>query len=217
MSQTIVIVDYGMGNLHSVKKAVEHVADKNTQVIVSNQASCIDSANRIILPGQGAIAGCMQHIKDGGLYQSIETAAKNKPFMAICVGPQLLMEHSEENGGVEGFGIFKGNCKRFSDDLPKRNPPLKIPHMGWSQVKQQEQQGKTHPLWKNIPDNSRFYFVHSYYLEPQNDGIIVGTCDYGHVFASALAHENIFTTQCHPEKSAEVGLQLFKNFIEWKI
>ncbi len=209
----IVIVDYGMGNLHSVKKAVEYVADKNTHIVVSNKAADIKSADRVILPGQGAIAGCMQHIREQGLYESIATAASAKPFLAICVGPQLLMQHSEENGGVDGFGIFKGNCKRFADDLPKRTPPLKIPHMGWSQVKHIQ----NHALWANIPDNARFYFVHSYYLVPDDNDIVVGTCDYGHVFASALARDNIFTTQCHPEKSAEVGLQLFKNFIAWDI
>ncbi len=209
----VTIVDYGMGNLHSVKKAVEHVADRDTRVIVSNQANDIQRADRVILPGQGAIAGCMQHIRDGNLYEPIETATKTKPFMAICVGPQLLMEHSEENGGVNGFGIFKGNCKRFSADLPKRNPPLKIPHMGWSAVKHTQ----AHALWENIPDNSRFYFVHSYYLIPQDESIVVGSCDYGHVFASALARDNIFTTQCHPEKSADVGLQLFRNFLRWSI
>lgn len=209
----VTIVDYGMGNLHSVKKAIEHVADKNTHIVVSHQANDINTADRVILPGQGAIAGCMQHIKDGNLYESIEEAAKNKPFLAICVGPQLLMQHSEENGGVNGFGIFNGNCKRFAADLPKRNPPLKIPHMGWSEVKHSQ----PHALWKDIPDNTRFYFVHSYYLVPEDDNIVVGTCDYGHVFASALARDNIFTTQCHPEKSADAGLQLFKNFIEWSI
>ncbi len=211
--KTIVIVDYGMGNLHSVKKAVEHVVDTSTQVRVSNNAGDINAADRVILPGQGAIAGCMQHIRDEGLYESIEQAATTKPFLAICVGPQLLMQHSEENGGVVGFGIFHGNCKRFSDELPKRNPPLKIPHMGWSEVKHSQD----HALWRDIPGNARFYFVHSYYLVPDDDSIVVGTCDYGHVFASALAQDNIFTTQCHPEKSADVGLQLFKNFVEWDV
>lgn len=213
----VTIVDYGMGNLHSVKKAIEHVADKNTHIVVSHQAKDINSADRVILPGQGAIAGCMQHIRDGGLYEAIELAANSKPFLAICVGPQLLMQHSEENGGVNGFGIFNGSCKRFTADLPKRNPPLKIPHMGWSKVKQKNQQGQSHALWKDIADNTRFYFVHSYYLVPKDDDIVVGTCDYGQVFASALARDNIFTTQCHPEKSADAGLQLFKNFIEWNI
>lgn len=217
MAQTIVIVDYGMGNLHSVRKAVEHVADASTHVVASDQASDIKRADRVILPGQGAIAGCMAHIREQNLYVGIEQAAASKPFMAICVGPQLLMQHSEENDGVDGFGLFKGNCKRFADDLPKRNPPLKIPHMGWSEVKQQNQQGEKHPLWKGIPNNARFYFVHSYYLVPEDDNIVVGTCDYGHVFASALARDNIFTTQCHPEKSASVGLQLFKNFIAWSV
>lgn len=209
----VTIVDYGMGNLHSVKKAVEHVADANLSVTVSNKAIDIQTADRVILPGQGAIAGCMQHIRDEGLFEAIETATKNKPFLAICVGPQLLMEHSEENGGVDGFGLFKGNCKRFADDLPKRTPPLKIPHMGWSEVRQTQ----SHALWANIPDRSRFYFVHSYYLVPQDSRVVVGTCDYGHLFASAIARDNIFTTQCHPEKSADVGLQLFKNFLAWKI
>lgn len=212
-TQLVTIVDYGMGNLHSVRKAVEHVADADTRVRVSNKSSDIEAADRVILPGQGAIAGCMQHIRDENLYESIEKAASNKPFLAICVGPQLLMQHSEENGGVDGFGIFKGNCKRFSDELPKRNPPLKIPHMGWSEVKH----NRDHALWNGITDDSRFYFVHSYYLIPDDESIVVGTCDYGHVFASALARDNIFTTQCHPEKSAEVGLRLFSNFLHWDI
>lgn len=209
----VVVVDYGMGNLHSVQKALIHVADRDTHVIISNQAKDIKRADRVILPGQGAIAGCMRHIRDENLFDAIETAAAHKPFLAICVGPQLLMEHSEENGGVNGFGIFKGYCKRFADDLPKRTPPLKIPHMGWSQVKHTQ----NHVLWQHIPDESRFYFVHSYYLVPDDSDIVVGTCEYGQTFASALARDNIFTTQCHPEKSAEVGLQLFKNFIAWTI
>ncbi|MGY0400194.1 MAG: glutamine amidotransferase-related protein, partial [Ostreibacterium sp.] len=126
MTQKITIVDYGMGNLHSVHKALEHVIDKKTQVIVSDKANDINTADRIILPGQGAIAGCMQHIIDGNLYEAIENAIKNKPFLAICVGPQLLMEYSEENGGVKGFGVFKGTCKRFPETRPKATPPLKI-------------------------------------------------------------------------------------------
>ncbi|PID58491.1 MAG: imidazole glycerol phosphate synthase subunit HisH [Gammaproteobacteria bacterium] len=210
---TVTIVDYGMGNLHSVRKAVAYAGDRNTRVVVSNQAEDIARADRIILPGQGAIAGCMQHIREQDLYAAIERAASEKPFLAICVGPQLLMERSEENGGTAGFGIFKGECKRFSDELPKRNPPLKIPHMGWSEVKHQQ----PHPLWDGIADNARFYFVHSYYLVPEDEALVVGTCDYGHRFASALARDNMFTTQCHPEKSAEVGLRLFKNFLHWMV
>ncbi|MPV86703.1 imidazole glycerol phosphate synthase subunit HisH [Ostreibacterium oceani] len=211
MQQTITVVDYGMGNLHSVHKAISHVSDANTRVMVSSQAKDINNAHRVVLPGQGAIAGCMQHIHDNGLYDAIQAAAQTKPFLAICIGPQLLMEYSEENGGVNGFGLFKGRCKRFSDEMPRRNPPLKIPHMGWSAVKQTQ----PHSLWQHIPDGSRFYFVHSYYLAPTDDSITVGTCDYGQIFASALAKDNIFTTQCHPEKSADTGLQLFKNFVHW--
>ncbi len=211
--QKVVIVDYGMGNLHSVEKAVNYSAGRDFKVIVSGNAEDIKTADRIILPGQGAIAGCMAHINEQGLYQPILEAAKTKPFMAICVGPQLLMDYSEENGGTKGFSIFKGTSKKFSDDMLKQNPPLKIPHMGWNRVNQT----KKHGLWKDIADLERFYFIHSYYLEPLDKDIIVGTTDYGHIFATALAVDNIFTTQCHPENSSKAGLQLFNNFLNWKV
>ncbi len=209
----IVIVDYGMGNLHSVSKALSYVCDKNTKIIISNKACDINSADKVVLPGQGAIAGCMEHINAQGLYEAIQNATKTKPFLAICIGPQLLMDFSEENGGVKGFGVFKGQSKRFDKSLPKQNPPLKIPHMGWSEVRQV----KEHKLWDKIPQNSRFYFVHSYYLIPEDKSTEFGTCDYGGTFTSAIARDNIFTTQCHPEKSSTVGLKLFENFINWKI
>lgn len=211
-TQQITIVDYGMGNLHSVHKALSHVADKNMKIVVSNLADDIKKASRLVLPGQGAIAGCMAHIQAAGLYEPIVAASKRIPFLAICVGPQLLMRHSEENGGVDGFHIFAGECVKFPDEFLTRTPPLKIPHMGWSEVKQTQ----AHPLWHNIADNSRFYFVHSYYLKPEEESTVVGSCDYGFRFASALARDNIFTTQCHPEKSADVGLQLFHNFLRWQ-
>ncbi len=207
---TIAVVDYGMGNLHSVVKALDHVT--TDRVVVANDAATIQQADRVVLPGQGAFKGCMQNIQQQGLYQAIVEAAQNKPFLAICIGPQLLMDSSEESPDSEGFGIFKGTCKRFSASLIEQTPPLKIPHMGWSQVKHTQ----AHELWAGIEDGARFYFVHSYYLLPEDEAIVVGTCDYGHTFASALAKDNIFTTQCHPEKSSAVGLQLFKNFTQWQ-
>lgn len=207
----IAVVDYGMGNLHSVVKALQHVTDDS--VVVADTAEQINRADRVVLPGQGAMQGCMENIHKQDLYQVIVDAANSKPFLAICIGPQLLMESSEESPGTDGFGIFKGTCKRFAEAITQQNPPLKIPHMGWSEVKHTHD----HELWQGIDDNARFYFVHSYYLVPDDKDIVVGQCDYGHTFASALATDNIFTTQCHPEKSSTVGLQLFANFTRWKI
>lgn len=214
-TQQVTIVDYGMGNLHSVQKAMAHVADKSTRVLISHRVNDVKNADRIVLPGQGAIAGCMAHIHQAGLYDAIVDAALSKPFLAICVGPQLLMEHSAENGGVDGFAIFAGTCKRFNRDawVTPGKQTLKIPHMGWNQLKQV----KPHPLWQGIADNSYFYFVHSYYLAPKNTSDVVAQCDYGQTFDAALARDNIFTTQCHPEKSAENGLKLFENFLHWAI
>lgn len=208
---TIAVVDYGMGNLHSVAKALQHVT--NDKVIVADNANAIKAANRVVLPGQGAMKGCMDNIHQQGLYDAIIEAAQSKPFLAICIGPQLLMESSAESPDTNGFAIFKGTCKRFSEAITRESPPLKIPHMGWSEVAQSQ----SHRLWQGIDNNARFYFVHSYYLVPTDASIVVGQCKYGHVFASALAKDNIFTTQCHPEKSSHVGLRLFKNFTEWKV
>lgn len=207
----IAVVDYGMGNLHSVVKALQHVSTDS--VVVADNASAIKAADRVVLPGQGAMKGCMDNIHQQGLYEAIVDAAASKPFLAICIGPQLLMESSEESPGTPGFGLFKGTCRRFSEALTKQNPPLKIPHMGWSEVKQTQ----THELWQGIDSGARFYFVHSYYLQPEDSSIVVGECDYGHTFASALSKDNIFTTQCHPEKSSTVGLQLFTNFTRWQV
>lgn len=210
MSQ-IVVVDYGMGNLRSVAKAIEHVA-KNQQVIISSDASEIANAERVVFPGQGAARDCMIELEARNLTQVVLTAAKEKPFLGICMGMQVLLEHSEENDGIECLGLYKGNVRFFGKDLKgAQQERLKIPHMGWNRVDQKNE----HPLWHNIENHSRFYFVHSYYMDPADKNIIAATSDYGIEFVSAIAKDKVFSVQCHPEKSAQDGLQLLKNFTQW--
>lgn len=204
----IVVVDYGMGNLRSVAKAAEHLADSNTHIMVSQSAQDIENADSIIFPGQGAAKACMKALKDTDMIDPVIRAAKSKPFLGICMGLQVLMTHSQENQGTDCLNVLPGDVLRFNEQA---YPELKIPHMGWNQVHQTQD----HPLWHNIPQDSRFYFVHSYYVEPQIQSEIVGTTEYGSVFASAVAQNQLFAIQAHPEKSAEAGLQLFKNFLNW--
>lgn len=207
----IVVVDYGMGNLRSVAKAIEHVAD-DQQVVVTSDASVIADADRVVFPGQGAARDCMHELEARELTQVVLDAAKDRPFLGICMGMQVLMEHSEENQGVDCLGLFPGNVQFFGNDLRgQQGEKLKIPHMGWNRV----DQGIDHPLWHNIENHSRFYFVHSYYVDPSESTLVAATTDYGKSFASALARDNIFAIQCHPEKSAQDGLQLLKNFSRW--
>ncbi|BFM49687.1 imidazole glycerol phosphate synthase subunit HisH [Marinomonas sp. THO17] len=211
-TSTVAVIDYGMGNLHSVAKALEHVADEHTQVIVTSDPKVIDAADRVLLPGVGAIRDCIGEMHNTGLVPSIQKAMQEKPFLAICVGIQSLMSHSEENGGVDCLNHFEGNALFFGDDHKDHNgSKLKVPHMGWNQVKQTI----NHPLWHGIPDNARFYFVHSYYVVPSHQNEVAGTCDYGLEFCVALARDNVFAVQFHPEKSHQDGLQLYKNFIHW--
>ena len=209
---TIAIIDYGMGNLHSIAKALEHVAGKE-RVIVTGDHDKILGANRVVLPGVGAIRDCMAELGRGGLGAVVKQTAREKPLLGVCLGMQALLEHSEENQGTDCLGLVPGNVRHFPEHPTGNNSGerLKIPHMGWNQVKQQR--GKA--MWKDIPDNSRFYFVHSYYVETSRSGDVAGTTQYGIDFASVLVHENIFAVQFHPEKSQHAGLQLLSNFVHW--
>lgn len=207
---SVAVIDYGMGNLHSIEKALQHAsADVDVQ-IVSNVEK-IRLADRIVFPGVGAIRDCMQALDNSGLSPVIKEVAKTKPFLGICLGMQALLTDSEENAQTKCLDIFKGHVEHFSKDLIDADGnKLKIPHMGWNQVTQ-----KAHPLWDGIPQNSRFYFVHSYYVNPDNNEDTIATTDYPQSFTSALAKDNIFAVQFHPEKSQTVGLQLLKNFLFW--
>ncbi len=210
----VAVIDYGMGNLHSVAKALEH-ANSFATIQVTSDKKIIANADRVVLPGVGAMRDCMGEMERLDLIDTIKQAAANKPFLGICIGMQALLTHSTENNGVKCLDIIPGEVERFASDLHdpiiSTEQILKIPHMGWNQVNQQIK----HPLWKNIPQNQRFYFVHSYFAVPQTPEPIAGSTLYGHPVCVALAQENIFATQFHPEKSADSGLQLFANFIDW--
>lgn len=209
---SIAIIDYGMGNLHSIAKALEHVAGKE-RVIVSSQHKKILAADRVVFPGVGAIRDCMAELKRSGLDEVVAQAAAEKPLLGVCLGMQALLDLSEENQGTECLGIIPGKVVRFPGDLQDSavGDRLKIPHMGWNQVYQQG----GHILWRDIPDASRFYFVHSYYAVPERLRDIAATTPYGDDFASVLARGNIFAVQFHPEKSQHAGLQLLSNFVHW--
>jgi glutamine amidotransferase len=204
-SQSIAIVDYGMGNVRSVQKAIEHVAP-NDRVFLTDNADLINEADRIVFPGQGALGACMQALNNYNLVDVIKRNAQEKPFLGICLGLQLLFDHSEENGGTEGLSIMSGDVVKFSKNK------LKIPHMGWNTVKQSIE----HPLWHNIDDNARFYSVHSYYVAHADPSIVAGTTNYGLNFTCAIAKDKLFAVQFHPEKSQHDGLQLLTNFVNWK-
>ena len=210
MDQKLVaVIDYGMGNLRSVAKAAEHVAPNNTRIIVTHDPKVIESADAIIFPGQGAAKACMNALQETGMIHPIQHAVQEKPFLGICMGLQVLMSHSDENSGTPCLDIISGNVKHF--ELEKAFPELKVPHMGWNQIHQTQE----HALWHNIPQDSRFYFVHSYYVQPKKETFIAATTTHGTSFPSALSHKNLFAIQAHPEKSAEHGLQLFQNFLQW--
>ena len=208
---TIAVVDYGMGNLRSVSKAVEHVA-AGKSVMITSDAATIQRAERVIFPGQGAMPDCMRELDARNLRSAIIDAANNKPFLGICIGMQLLFEHSEE-GNTAGLGLFKGNVKHFAEKLTDENgSKLKVPHMGWNRVYQTQ----AHVLWANIEDAARFYHVHSYYAAPLEADVSAGESEYPNRFTTAVARDNIFATQFHVEKSAAAGLQLLHNFVNWK-
>ncbi len=208
----IVVVDYGMGNLRSVAKALEHVAPQ-AQVEISGDPAKVDAADRVVFPGQGAMPDCMRNLETAGLREAVLRAAATRPFMGVCVGEQMLFEESAE-GPTPGLGVFAGRVVRFPSAAMVRpdGSRLKVPHMGWNQVRQT----RPHPLWAGIADGSHFYFVHSYYAEPADpQALTVGETEHGVRFTCAVARDNIFATQFHPEKSAADGLRLYQNFCNW--
>jgi len=207
---TVAIIDYGMGNLHSVSKAVEHVAPE-ARVVVTSDASTVRSADRVILPGVGAIRDCMAEIRRLEVDVLVRELAEKQPLLGICVGMQALMSRSEENGWVDGIDLFPSEVRFFGESLEENGERLKVPHMGWNQVYHMVD----HPLWHRIPDGDRFYFVHSYFVEAEANDFVAGRAHYGVDFAAAVARDNIFAVQFHPEKSQRAGLQLLKNFVAW--
>lgn len=208
----IAIVDYGTGNLRSVSQAVRAAAPEQ-DVLVTGCPEEIARADRVIFPGQGAMGDCMRSLQDSGLKQVLLQALANKPVLAICIGLQMLFDKSDEND-CAGLGLYRGKVIRFPETALVRadGARLKVPQMGWNTV----QQRCAHPLWKGIADSSWFYFVHSYFVAPEDDTLTAGTTSYGLPFVCAVARDNIFATQFHPEKSADAGLQLFANFVHWQ-
>ena len=220
--KTVAIVDYGMGNLRSVSQAVQHVAKGLPwQVVVSSDAAQVEQADRLVLPGQGAMPDCMRELRDSGLQRAVlDAVADGRPLFGVCVGMQMLLERSEE-GPTDGLGLVRGEVRRFRLDgrLQPDGSRYKVPHMGWNGVSQCAPDGdaaSVHPLWAGIPDGAAFYFVHSFYAVPSDQRNIAGQTEYGVTFASAIARDNIFATQFHPEKSADAGLALYRNFLDWQ-
>ena len=206
----LVVVDYGMGNLRSVAKALEFAAHESAldiDVVISGSPDAVRAADRVVFPGQGAMPDCMRYLRESGLEGAVREAAVTKPFFGICVGMQMLFDTSEE-GNTAGLGIFAGEVCRFH---PAEHE-LKVPHMGWNGVAQT----CGHALWQDIPDGTRFYFVHSYFCRPAEAEITTATTDYTGHFAAAIGHQNIFATQFHPEKSHRAGLALYRNFLTWQ-
>ncbi len=209
MATTIAVVDYGMGNLRSVARALIHVAPKS-KVIVTSSADDINHADRIVFPGQGAARDCMRNLHNHKLTESITAAFHNKPFLGICMGLQVLFDHSDENEGVDCLGLVQGGVHEFNRRAEE--PHMKVPHMGWNEVSQ----SAPHPVWKNVENNARFYFVHSYYVVPEKASWTAATTGYLNKFTSAISKDNVFAAQFHPEKSASDGLQMLENFTNWK-
>jgi len=228
MSQTstVAVIDYGMGNLRSVSQAVEHAAQGlGFKVVVTNDPEVVHAAERVVLPGQGAMRDCMKELRDahgGDLLGAVLHAANNKPLMGVCVGMQMLLDHSEEQD-TPGLGYFPGQVVRFRLD-DQRQPDgsrYKVPQMGWNRVFQMAHPvtgggSQPHPVWEGIPDGSYYYFVHSYHARVDNPQHTAGETEYGARFTCAVARDNIFATQFHPEKSAQHGLALYRNFLRWK-
>jgi imidazole glycerol-phosphate synthase subunit HisH len=211
MKTSIAIVDYGMGNLRSVQQALKKAAPE-ADVAIVDRPEGIRTADRVVLPGQGAMRDCMRSLRESGLEDSVLEAARTKPLMGVCVGEQMLFDWSEE-GDTKGLGLLPGKVVRFELDgrLQDDGSRFKVPQMGWNRVRQ----AAPHPLWDGVPDGSYFYFVHSYYAVPDNRAHTAGETDYGGLFASAVARDNVFATQFHPEKSAESGLRVYRNFVHW--
>jgi len=214
MKRTVAVVDYGMGNLRSVSQAVLHVAqDSGLEVVITNKPEEVFAAERIVLPGQGAMRDCMRELQDSGLKEAVLDAAASKPLMGVCVGMQMLLDHSEEQD-TPGLGLIPGQVRRFrlEGQIQPDGSRYKVPQMGWNRV----QQSRPHPIWAGVPDGAWFYFVHSFYARTSDERHSVGETEYGQRFTSAVARDNIFATQFHPEKSAALGLALYRNFLLWK-
>ena len=213
-NRTVAVVDYGMGNLRSVSQAVLHVAEgTGLDVIITSRPEEVRAAERVVLPGQGAMRDCMRDLQESGLREAVLEAAANKPLMGVCVGMQMLLDHSEEQD-TPGLGLIPGRVRRFQLEgrLQADGSRYKVPHMGWNTVRQTQ----AHPIWAGVPDEAYFYFVHSYYAVPENSAHSAGESDYGASFTCVVARDNIFASQFHPEKSAAHGLALYRNFLLWK-
>ena len=208
----VAVIDYGMGNLHSVAKAIEHVAPQ-LKVEVTSKASSVARASRVVFPGQGAMPDCVRELDARGLREAVLDAAREKPFLGICIGLQMLFDRSEE-GDTPGLGLLRGQVRRFpaAKMVDAQGARLKVPHMGWNEVRQTV----AHPLWQGIAQGSRFYFVHSYFPDPGTRGLTAGETVYGVAFACAAARDNVFAVQFHPERSEAMGLKLLANFLAWQ-
>jgi glutamine amidotransferase len=224
--RTVAVVDYGMGNLRSVSQAVRHVAAEIAQggetfeVLVTSRPEEVQAAERVVLPGQGAMPDCMRELRESGLQQAVLEAAASKPLMGVCIGMQMLLGRSEEGPagvGTPGLGLIDGEVIRFrlEGQLQPDGSRYKVPQMGWNQVFQMTHGGAVHPIWAGVPDEAYFYFVHSFYARPSDPRHSAGETEYGTRFTCALARDNIFATQFHPEKSADHGLALYRNFLRW--
>jgi glutamine amidotransferase len=218
MNRTVAVIDYGMGNLRSVSQAVMHAAQgEGVDVIVTSSPEAVRAAERIVLPGQGAMRDCMRELRDSGLEQAVLEAASSKPLMGVCVGMQMLLDHSDEQD-TPGLGLIPGRVQRFEleGQLQPDGSRYKVPQIGWNRVAQVPHRGAVHAMWEGVPDQAYFYFVHSFYARPSDPRHSAGESDYGARFTCAVARDNIFATQFHPEKSAAHGLALYRNFLHWK-
>ena len=216
-SKTVAVVDYGMGNLRSVSQAVQAAAaGTRFEVVITQNPDVVRAAERVVLPGQGAMPDCMRELRESGLQASVLEAAASKPLFGVCVGMQMLLDHSAE-GNTPGLGLIHGEVIKFelAGRLQEDGSRYKVPQMGWNQVWQTRPGDATHPVWRDVPDGSYFYFVHSFYAKPSDARHSAGETDYGQRFSSAIARDNIFATQFHPEKSSEHGLSLYRNFLHW--
>ena len=210
MAETIGVIDYGMGNLHSLGKALERVASSQ-RVVISYEIDQLKECDKLVLPGVGGVRACMAELKRLELYELVREQAKKVPLLGICLGMQVLHEWSDENNGVPALGLIPGKVMRFPDPLPGAAERLKVPHMGWNRVKQTAK----HPIWAGVPDDSWFYFVHSYHAVPRHKKHLLGSAEYGTPFAAAVAKDNIVAFQFHPEKSQAAGMTLLSNFVGW--
>lgn len=206
---TVTVVDYGMGNLHSIAKALEQAGD--ARVVVTDDPAVVARAGHVVFPGVGGIRDCMAALRERGLDDALRSACASRPVLGVCLGMQALLDRSEENGGVTGLGLMPGAVRHFAHVIPRTAAGLKIPHMGWNEVRPT----RPHPLWDGIDAGTRFYFVHSYFTDPADPRLVAATTDYAGPFASVLARDNVFAVQFHPEKSQHAGLRLLANFVRW--